>query len=392
MFPFLNPDISYFAETNFREERKLFGMYQKDRLFHTAIFGKTGVGKTTLIETLILQDIVSNRGIFLVDIHGDMSTSLLKQIPENRKKDLVYINLSDSNLQWKYNPLRTVPYEKRSLVASHILDTLKKLWSSAWGPKLEHILRYVLLSLLDQPTAHFSDIIRILQNPDYRDVCISNLVSDELRNFWEKEFKNYKPNDLIPIFNKIGAFLAHPAVKKLLISNTKELRLGTVMNSQKICILRIAKGDIGQDASFLLSSLFINSFASASFSRVMLPENTRKPFFIYLDEYPSYMTPNIGVMLSELRKFKVGLILACQHLSMIEPKLKEAILGNVGTTICFRLGFSDANYFTKEFHPIFQASDFTNLSNYEIYLRLFILGKASVAFSARTLRYADIFL
>ena len=139
MFPFLNPNISYFAETNFREERKLFGMYQKDRLFHTAIFGKTGAGKTTLIETLILQDIVSNRGIFLVDIHGDMSTSLLKQIPENRKKDLVYINLSDSNLQWKYNPLRTVPYEKRSLVASHILDTLKKNRNDPW--RLEQLYR-----------------------------------------------------------------------------------------------------------------------------------------------------------------------------------------------------------------------------------------------------------
>ena len=391
MFPFLNPNISYFAESNFREERKRFGIYQNDRLSHMAIFGKTGAGKTTLIETLVLQDIVNKRGVFLVDVHGDMSTSLLEQIPKNRKKDVVYIDLSDPKLKWKYNPLRSVPYEKRSLVASHVLDTLKKLWSSAWGPKMEHILRYILLSLLDQPSAHFSDIIRILQDKDYRDSCIPNLISSELRNFWEKEFKNYKPNDLIPIYNKIGAFVAHPAVKKLLHSNTEELRLGTVMNSQKICILRIAKGDIGQDSSFLLSSLFINSFASAAFSRVIIPEKNRKPFFIYLDEYPSYMTPNIGIMLSELRKFNVGLILACQHLGMIEPRLKESILGNVGTIICFRLGVHDANYFTKEFYPIFEASDFTNLANYEIYLRLFILGKASIAFSARTLLYTDIF-
>ncbi|MGB0870956.1 MAG: type IV secretory system conjugative DNA transfer family protein [Flavobacteriales bacterium] len=387
----LNPNTSYFARTNFRLSNKLFGIAQEDRLFHMAIFGKTGAGKTSLLETFVLQDIYYDRGGFIIDIHGDMSVSILNQIPSDKIENIRFIDISNPQLDIRFNPLRVVPYDKRSLVASNILETFKKLWKSAWGAKMEHILRYVLLSLLDQPQANFSDINRILQDKEFRQSCLPYLQNPELLTFWKKEFPSYKPFDLLPIYNKVGGFLAHPSVRRLLITNPNPMDLGLLVNQSKMILLRIPKGEIGTDTSFLLSSLFLNALVTAGFSRVSIPYQDRKPFFVYLDEFPSYTNGNIAIMLSELRKFKMGILLSCQSLSMIDRDLRDTILSNVGSVVVFRLGFSDANYFAKEFHPVFKASDFTNLSNYDIYLRLFIDGKSSRAFSGRTLLFKDIY-
>ncbi len=390
-FP-LSEHTSYFAQTNFRDHQKLFGIRQRDRLFHMAVFGKTGAGKTTLLETLILQDALYNRGVFVIDIHGDMSISLLSQMPKSVYKQVVYIDVADKALDIKFNPLAKVDYDKRSLVASNILETFKKLWSGAWGAKMEHILRYVLLSLLDQPQAHFSDINRILQDREYRMSCIEHIQNPEIITFWQKEFPEYKAFDLLPIYNKVGGFLAHPSVRRLLITNPKEINVNALINNNTIIILRIPKGEIGTDTSFLLSSLFLNTLITAGFSRVSLSPKDRKPFFVYLDEYPSYTNnSNISIMLSELRKFNMGIVLSCQSLSMIDRDLRETLMSNVGSLIVFRTGYSDAKHFEKEFFPVFSATDFTNLSNYDIYLRLFIDGKSSRAFSARSVPFLNIY-
>lgn len=392
----MNPEITYFAKTNFRDQRDLFGIKQPDRAYHTYIIGKTGAGKTNLLKTQILQDINFNRGLCLFDIHGDLIEEIQHHLPQGRKGDVVFLNVPDQNLLIGYNPLKRVSYEKRSLVASSILETFERLSSSkSWGAKLSHILRFILLSLLDQKHADFSDILRIIRDKEYRKECVKNIVNEDVKEFWTKEFYQYTKFDLVPIYNKIGGFLAHPAIRRLLVENKDSLSLRKVMDGKKILLVNLSKGAIGSDSANLLGSLMLSSITSASFSRIDRLENDRIPFHIYLDEFQNYVNPSLVNMLSELRKFKVTLTLAHQYLDQLEANIKNAVLGNVGTLISFRLGAKDAQHMIKElfkeYQPIYSIGDYVNLPNYEIYLKLMIDGKPSKPFSATTIRYEDYF-
>ena len=387
---FQNKNISYFAKTNFREEGHLFGIWQKDRSLHKYIIGKTGAGKTNLLITLILQDIVHSRAVCVFDVHGDLITELFKYIPFYRKKDVLFLDIPNENMEYLYNPLKRVPYEKRSLVASGVLTTFKNLWKGAWGLKLEHILRYILLTLLDQEKSNFSDIPKIIHDASFREACIKNVLSKEVRNFWLNEFEKYSVKaDLVPILNKVGAFLAHPSVRRFLVDNRKEISLRYAMDNHKIIIVNLSKGSLGADSAHILASLLLHSIMNASFSRIDTAEDERKPFHLFLDEFQNY-THSLSEMLSELRKFKVTLTLAHQYLHQLDTDVRNAVLGNVGSIISFRLGQSDANYMAKEFYPVFESSDFTNLENYDIYLKLMINGKPSKPFSATTIPFKDI--
>ena len=385
-----NKDISYFAKTNFREQGSLFGIYQKDRLLHTYILGKTGVGKTNLLTTLILQDIIHRRSICVFDVHGDLIQTILLHIPLARQQDLLYLDIPNPTMNYRYNPLKKVSYEKRSLVASGILDTFKKLWKGAWGVKLEHILRYILLTLLDQSSANFTDIPRIIHDLPYRQRCMEHIVNDDVRRFWENEFEKYTKNDLIPILNKIGAFLVHPAIKRFLIENQKEISLRYAMDTNKIILVNLNKGSLGIDTSHIIGSLLLNSIMNASFSRIDTKEESRIPVAVFLDEFQSYTTGSIASMLSELRKFKVSMIMAHQYLHQLDADIRNAVLGNVGTIISFRTGHADAKYLEQVFIPEFEASDFTNMENYDIYLKLMISGKPSKGFSATCIHYTSV--
>ncbi len=387
---FLNPDISYFAKTNFRNERKRFGIFQKDRILHTYIIGKTGAGKTNLLTTLILQDIIQGRGCAVFDVHGDLLQNILNHIPQNRIKDVVHIDIADQFMNYRYNPMRKVSEEKKSLIVGGLLDTFKKLWKGAWGIKLEHILRYILLSLLAQPKSDLSDIPKIIHDAEFRERCLRNIQNKEIRRFWESEFPKYSKNDLIPILNKVGAFLAHPSIKRFLITNTKDISLRACIDRSKIVLIDISKGKIGVDASHLVGSILITSFANAAFTRIDTHEEERVAFHIFLDEFQNYTSPSISGILSELRKFKISLTLANQYLYQLDTDIRNAVLGNVGTLISFRTGQSDAKYLAQEFTPEFLASDFTNLENYDIYLKLMIAGKPSKPFSATTIPYKNI--
>lgn len=379
-----NP-ISYFAFSNFRKTRNLFGIKLRDRLHHFYILGKTGTGKTTLLQTIIEQDIFDGRGFCLIDVHGDLVSKVFSNIPTQRRKDVIYLDATNPNLNLGYNPLRKVSYEKRALVASNILEVFQHLWGNqGWGVKLSHILRNVLLTLLDQEKTSFSDILKILHDTTFRNQCIPNIVNPDIKNFWEREFKNYGKTDLIPIFNKLGGILSYPSVKRILIENNEQISLRSIMDNHKILLVNISKGSLGSDASYILGSLLLTSLSSATFSRIDIPEDHRKHFFVYLDEFQNYTNLTMIEMLSELRKFKVGIIMAHQYISQLDIKIRDAVLGNVGTIVCFRLGQSDARFMEKEFSPVFETSDFVNLSNYEIYLKLMIDGKPSQAFSAST--------
>ena len=382
--------INYLAKTNFHMEYKKFGIKQLDRLYHTYIIGKTGTGKTTLLFNQIQQDIEAGHGLALVDPHGDLAEKIIQAVPSNRKDDIVYFNPTDKECSFGYNPLKYIIEDKRSLAVSGIIETLKKLYDGrSWGVKMEHILRNVLLTLIEQKQADFSCIPRILLDKSYRNSCLENLTNEEVRNFWDNEYAKYnvfqKSNAITPILNKIGAFITNPFLAKVLVSDRKQISFRSCMDQGKIIIINLAKGILGEDASTVLGGLLINSIGLAAFSRSDILENMRVTFYVYVDEFQSFSTLSIANMLSELRKYKVGMILANQFLSQLKPEIRDAVLGNVGTLISFRLGVTDAKYMQDEFYPIFNFSDIISLPNYEIYLKLMIDGNPSRPFSATTL-------
>lgn len=380
-------DVSYFARTNFRDQRKLFGIKQADRMYHLYCAGKSGVGKTTLLKTLMLQDAEANRGLCFVDVHGDASREIVQTLKQKHlERKLVYLDVTNPGLDIGYNPLRYVSPSKRSLVASNILEIFQRQWKSAWGMKMEHILRMILLTLLDQPKAQLADVLKILHEKSYREQCLPYIQNQDIRTFWIKEFPSYKSSDLLPIMNKLGGFLSHNIVRKILIENKNQLSLREIIDNRKILIINLSKGQVGADVSNILGGLLLTSLASASFSRIDILEKDRVPFFLYIDEFQTISgTELIAELLAQVRKFKVGLILANQFLHQLDPEVRASVIGNVGTIISFRLGITDARLMAKEFYPVFSAEDFTSLANHSIYLRLMIDGKPSVPFSADTI-------
>ncbi len=378
------PEITYFAKTNWRNHAQLFGIKQKDRLLHTYIIGKTGTGKSTMLKTMFMQDVLAFRGACLLDPHGDLSLDILKEIPQDRLNDVVYFDMPNPHLKLKYNPFKRVSYEKRSLVASGIIEVFKKLWGDAWGVRLEHLLRNCVLALLDQPEATVADIPKILLDKSFRSQAIKNIKNEAVKDFWETEFVVYKWYDFLPVLNKVGGMLAHPVIKRVLAENTEEVYLRKAMDSKKIILVNLSKGHIGEDAAHILGALFISSLSAAAFSRADTSEAERAPFMLYMDEFHNFTTLSLVNMFSELRKFKVGMVLAHQYFFQLEEEIRRAILGNAGTLISFRVGAEDAQYLTKEMQPAFTVEDFINLANYEIYLKLMIDGVPSKPFSAVT--------
>lgn len=383
----MNPDITYFAKTNFRNQGKVFGIWQQDRLLHTYIIGKTGTGKSTLLKAMFLQDVQAGRGACLLDPHGDLVSDIIAAIPQERMCDVIFFDLPDTALSLKYNPFKKVRYERRSLVASGILEVFKKLWSDAWGVKLEHILRNTILTLLDQPQATLEDIPKVLLDRTARQEAIKHVQNESIRMFWKKEFPHYNRYDLLPVLNKVGGMLAHPVIKRVLIENTQEVSLRKAMDEGKIILVNLAKGYIGEDIAHILGALLISSLGAAAFSRVDTQEEVRTPFMLYMDEFHNFTTLSLVNMFSELRKFKVGLILAHQYFYQLDDEIRRAIMGNVGTLISFRVGTDDAQILAKEMYPVFGLEDFINLPNYSIYLKLMIDGVPSKPFSAVTVNF-----
>jgi hypothetical protein len=382
-------DISWFATTNARPPFQCFGIRQADRLFHLYAIGKTGVGKSTLLETLALQDIRSGRGCAVLDPHGDLVTRLSASIPPERRAHLVYFNAPDPRQPYGYNPLRRIPKDKIPLAASGLMEAWKKLWAEAWGVRMEHILRYTLYALLEDGEAKLPDILRLFSEPPYRRQVLTRVTNEQVRTFWLSEFPKYPPRYrqeiIAPIQNKVGAFLADPRLYRILVEPEVDVRFRRVMDEGQILLVNLGKGELGEDSANLLGSLLVTTLSLAAFSRAELPLATRRPFFLYVDEFQSFTTLSFAGTISELRKFGVGLTLAHQHLHQLSPEVLHAVLGNVGTVITFRLGPEDAAFFERLFAPRFGAADLMHLANSDIYLRLMIHAAPSAPFSATTL-------
>ena len=384
-----NP-ITFFARTNFRNKQETFGIRRADRRTHMYIVGKTGTGKSTLLETMVRQDVDSGQGLALLDPHGDLIEKVLTRIPEHRRGDLIYFNVPDPSQPLGFNPLESVPPLKRPLSASGLLEVFRKVWADSWGPRLEHILRNALLALLDQPEATLSDVLRLLSDQAFRKNVADRVANAQVRDFWLREYesypKNFRAEAIAPIQNKVGAFLANPILNRILTQTKSSFDFRQVIDKGKILLVNLAKGKIGEDTAALLGSLLVAKVGLAASSRADLPEEERRDFYLYLDEFQNFTTLSLSTMLTELRKYRVGMILAHQYLTQLDSQVCDAILGNVGTIIAFRLGVADAEILAKEFSPEFSITDLVGLPNYHIYLKLMIEGKVSRPFSAQTLR------
>ena len=302
--------------------------------------------------------------------------------------------MSDHTQPLGLNPLENIAPIKRPLAASGLLEVFKKLWMDSWGPRLEHIMRNALLALLDQPQATLADVLRLLDDQAFRKSAVTKIQNDQVRDFWTKEYENYparfRMEAIAPIQNKVGAFLANPILNKILTQAKNAFYLRRVMDEGKILLVNLAKGKIGEDTAMLLGALLITRVGLAALSRADIPESDRRDFYLYVDEFQNFTTLSLVSMLSELRKYRVNMIFAHQYLSQLYPQVQDAILGNVGTLISFRLGVTDAEILEKEFYPEFSIRDLISLPNHQIYLKLMINGKISSPFSAQTIKPYDV--
>ena len=380
--------ITPIGRTNARNSSTPFGIKQADRLHHLFLIGQTGTGKSNLIKNMVLDDILSGRGCALFDPHGDMVQAIERAVPDAHRDRLIYVNLPDPHLAWGYNPITFVPVERRPLVASGILDIFKKQWPKEWGVRMEYLLRNALLTLLSQPQATLADIVPLFQDTAYRRQCLEQLENDTLYEFWTKEFSKYparlKAEMTIPLANKLGGYLTNPTLHRFLCASEKPLRLRAVMDKGNILLINLSKGQIGEDAANLLGSLLLTSLGLAAYSRSDLAEEGRLPFYMFVDEAHLFLTLSTASVLSESRKYKLSLTAAAQYLSQFDNEIRDALLGNAGTLISFRLGPRDVSYLSKEFEGIVQPKDLMRLPNYEMYVKLMIDGAPTKAFSAQT--------
>jgi len=388
-----NNRVTPFAVTDYRDIRKLFGIKQKNRRGHMYIIGKTGTGKSTLIENMAISDIKNGYGLALIDPHGDITEDILDFVPKRRIKDVIYFNPGDLDYPIAFNPLEKVPKDFHHLVASGIISTFKKIWSEFWGPRLEHILRHALLSLLEYPNSTLLDLPKLLTDKDFRKNVINYITHPQVREFWLSEFDKYsvwvRSEAISPILNKIGQFLISIPLRNIVGQRENTFNLRQAMDEGKILIVNLAKGKIGEDNCSLLGALIATKIQLSALSRIDLPEDKRKPFYLYVDEIHSFITLSFADILSEARKYGLNLILAHQYIEQLDERIRAAIFGNIGTLISFRIGAEDAKYLAQEFSPVFDETDLINLPNFHIYLKLMIDGVTSQPFSASTLPHVE---
>lgn len=389
----LKPSICYFGTVNDYDRQKTFGILQDDRCKHMYILGKTGMGKTTLLQNMILQDIYNGFGVCFIDPHGDPSEYILDRIPAHRLQDIIYFNPSDIELPIGLNILQAQRGEEPFLTASGLVAVFHRIWAGMWSARMEYILNNTLLALLEAPGNTLLSVIQMLTDNDYRKMVVKDIKDPLVKNFWVKEFANfndrYRQEAISPILNKIGQFLSTDLVRNIVGQKTSTIDFREIMDTKKILIVNLSKGRLGEDNSNLLGSLIVTKLQLAALSRVDIVEKDREDFYLYVDEFQNFTTDSFGTILSEARKYKLNLVLAHQYISQLSEsgndKVKNAIFGNIGTLISFRVGSDDADVLAKEFAPVFEPQDLISLDRTKIALSLSIHDKKSASFLANTL-------
>jgi CxxC-x17-CxxC domain-containing protein len=391
-------DINFFAETTFRNQRRKFGIKTDDRRRHVYVVGKTGMGKTEMIINMAIQDIKAGYGVGFIDPHGEAAEKLLDFVPSDRINDVIYFNPADTDFPIAFNVMEQVDSQYRHLVAAGLMGVFKKIWPDVWSARMEYILNNCVLALLEYPGSTLLGINRMLADADYRKKIIDRVQDPMVKSFWVQEFsrynQRYETEATAAIQNKIGQFISNPLVRNIIGQVKTLIDMRQTMDEKKILIANISKGRIGEDNSRLLGALVITKLQLAAMSRVDMPEEERSDFYLYVDEFQNFATASFINILSEARKYRLDLILANQYLGQLEEmtstggkstQVKEAVFGNVGTIILFRIGAEDAEFLEPEFTPEFEAADLVNLGKYNIYLKLMVNGIAERPFSAQTL-------
>ena len=382
-------EVTLFAQTNFRNQKRRFGIKTDDRRRHMYVIGKTGMGKTTLLETLIVSDINNGHGCCFVDPHGDIAEKLLDYIPANRINDVVYFNPSDIDYPVGFNILETDSEEQKPLVASGLMGVFKKIWPDVWSPRMEYILMNCVLALLDYPGATLLGINRLLVDKEYRARVVAKIRDPIVKTFWVAEFaswsEKYATEAIAPVQNKVGQFLSSSVIRNIVAQVKSTINLRRIMDDEKILIVNLSKGRIGEDNMRLLGGMLVTKIQLAAQERQNIPEKDRRDFYLYVDEFQNFANESFATILSEARKFRLNLIVAHQYIEQLDEKVAAAIFGNVGTMIAMRVGAADATALETEFAPTFTPEDLVNLPKYQIYLKLMVDGVSTPPFSASTL-------
>lgn len=387
-------ETNYFASTEFKSEEQIFGLLTPDRRKHVYIVGKTGAGKSTLIANMAIDDIRKNRGVGIVDPHGDLSEIILDYIPNRRVADVVYLEPFDTERPFHLNVLENKNKQHKDLIASGIVSIFSKLYSDSWGPRLEYILRNVILTLLEIPGATLPDVLPLLSDKSYRQKHIPKIGDQVIKDFWLREFEKMpdklRSESISPIQNKVGQFVSSQMIRNIIGNPKSTISLEDIMNEGKIIILNLSQGKLGEDNASLLGAMIITQIQLAAMSRAYVKEEDRRDFFLYVDEFQNFATASFVKILSEARKYRLSLNMANQYIEQLDLEIQRAIFGNIGTLMSFVVGARDAYLLSKEFGEIYSENDLVSLGKYEIVLKESIDGLTSRPFPARTLPLPNI--
>ena len=398
--PILNGDpnhdhqISAFGLTNFRGLQKQFGIYRRDRSRHVYIIGQTGTGKSGLLELLALSDIYHNQGYAIIDPHGDFAVDNLKFVPPNRIQDVVYFNPADTEYPLGFNPMEVTDPSMRNNISSEIIGVLKRMFGESWGPRMEYILRYTILALLEYPDTTMLDITRMLTNKEFRNQVLAKVTDTVVLQFWRVEFaswsEKYATEAIAPVLNKVGAFVANPTIRNIIGQPKSSFNIRQIMDEGKILVVNLSKGLIGEDNAAILGSFLVTKIQLAAMSRSDIPNvEDRRPFYLYVDEFQNFATDSFAVILSEARKYGLNLTVANQYISQMSDNVRDAVFGNVGTMMSMRVSPEDAPILAQQFAPQFEAQDILQMNNRHFVCTMMINGEKTPAFSGTTLRLPE---
>lgn len=380
--------ISPFGVTNFRGDNMQFGIKRGDRGRHMYIIGQTGTGKSYLMTLLTLSDIFHNQGFAVVDPHGDYAMDVMKYIPADRVADVVYFNPADSEFPIGFNPMEVSDQNMKGHTSSELVGVLKRMFDS-WGPRLEYILRYTILALLDTPETTMLDITRMLTDVKFRNGIIDNIQDIVVKQFWTIEFASW--NDkfaaeaVAPVLNKVGAFVANPMIRNIIGQPKSSFDVRKIMDEGKILVVNLSRGLMGEDNAAIMGALIVTKIQLAAMSRANVSLDKRRPFYLYVDEFQNFATDSFAVILSEARKYGLNLTVANQYISQMPPEVKDAVFGNVGSMVVFRVGAEDGSSLVKYFEPQFESGDILQQNNYHFLATMAIDGEKTQAFSGKTL-------
>ena len=386
--------VSFIGRTNYvaslEEKKFIFGIKRIDRKRHTYIIGKSGVGKSKLQELFVRQDIAYGYGVCVIDPHGDFIDDILNFIPDERIDDVCVIDPSDVDFPVSFNPLQNVDPTFKHQLTQRLIEVLSKQFGSNWTPRLEHVFRFTTLALLDYPHATMHGMISMLTDKTYRQKVVEYIEDDMVKRFWAIEFadwsEKFDTDAIIPLVNKIGQFLSNPMLRNIFGQKENKINLEELMNQQKIILINLSKEKIGEDNASFFGSIFLTKIKQAGMSRAKLDSKDRKDFYLYIDEFQNVVTDTFENILYEARKYGINLTIAHQYMGQLTPKIQHAVLGNVGTIICFRVGGEDAMTLRPEFAPVFDIKDMINLGIGEFYIKTTIDGESYDPFSAESLK------